>query len=435
MNIITTLISSIPIALANLYIFTKINKKKLNLKTYIFVFLFLTIGYGVNTFLVPPFLKPIISFLLMCCVNYFFFELNNKLTFLYSFYASALFLISEVIFGMIMMGIFKGINMMEYNTTNLGCFVSNTIVAVISIVLINMYKIVKFIPNIAKNLVTLKTSSVILLLSLLFVSINILFFLFYYKYVLNASVMYATIAILFVIYTVIILFYMRTMDNYNQVKERYTVSLKGLKEYEKILERYRIETHENKNHLNIISEMKDIKDVKKYVKTMLNKVPEENDRLLNKVALIPEGGLRAVFYTKLMIMEEENIEYSFNVGRKIHAKDFLEMDDQCLLDICNIINVFLDNAIHSTLLSSKPMMLIDITSDCDEIEIFISNSYEGEIKVSDVKKNGFTTKGDGHGYGLTLVEETLNRNSRLTNETLIKEDIFNQILKIKIKGC
>lgn len=435
MNLFVTLISSMPVALANIYVLTKINKMKLDLRSNLLVFFLLTIVFGINTLISFPIIRPIISYILFFIINKTLFKKNTKLTLLYSFYTSALFLLAEIVFVLIVLSFLGNIDMMKFSSTILGCLISNSVVSIISIILINFYGLIRWFPNVAKNLVTLKTSTVLLLLSLLFVSINVLFFMFYYEYVINAFAMYIIIAILFVVYTVIMLFYMKAMDNYNQVKERYTVSLKSLIEYEKILERYRVETHENKNHLNIIGEMKDIKDVEKYVKTMLNKVPEENEKLLNKVSLIPEGGLRAVFYTKLMLMEESKIDYGFKVGRKIHVEDFIEMDDQCLLDICNIINVFLDNAIHSTILSSKPMILIDVTSDEEEIEIFISNSYEGEVKLEEVKKSGYTTNGDGHGYGLTLVNETLKKNNRLTNETIVKDNIFNQILRIKIKDA
>lgn len=45
---------------------------------------------------------------------------------------------------------------------------------------------------------------------------------------------------------------------------------------------------------------------------------------------------------------------------------------------------------------------------------------------------GYTTKENGHGYGLSLVREIIESNDRLSSEREIKDNIFKQILKIKM---
>ena len=45
----------------------------------------------------------------------------------------------------------------------------------------------------------------------------------------------------------------------------------------------------------------------------------------------------------------------------------------------------------------------------------------------------YTTKGDGHGYGLTLVNKILSEETgKLENEKSINRDTFTQTLKIKM---
>ena len=51
-------------------------------------------------------------------------------------------------------------------------------------------------------------------------------------------------------------------------------------------------------------------------------------------------------------------------------------------------------------------------------------------KISNAK---YTTKGDGHGYGLILVNNLLEEEpNRLENEKSINRDTFTQTLKIKM---
>ena len=45
---------------------------------------------------------------------------------------------------------------------------------------------------------------------------------------------------------------------------------------------------------------------------------------------------------------------------------------------------------------------------------------------------GYTTKENGHGYGLSLAREIIESNDRLSSEREIKDNIFKQILKIKM---
>ena len=65
--------------------------------------------------------------------------------------------------------------------------------------------------------------------------------------------------------------------------------------------------------------------------------------------------------------------------------------------------------------------------------IKVSNNFSGKIDISRINDEGYTTKSNGHGYGLTLVKEIINNNSNLEHETELNKKVFSQILKITYK--
>ena len=45
---------------------------------------------------------------------------------------------------------------------------------------------------------------------------------------------------------------------------------------------------------------------------------------------------------------------------------------------------------------------------------------------------GFTTKGDGHGYGLSLVKKIVSESDVFVNERQVNNNIFKQIIKVDL---
>ena len=53
------------------------------------------------------------------------------------------------------------------------------------------------------------------------------------------------------------------------------------------------------------------------------------------------------------------------------------------------------------------------------IMVKFSNNYIGNIDTNKIFDNGYTTKGRGHGYGLSLVRDIVKNNTILENKTEI----------------
>ena len=225
----------------------------------------------------------------------------------------------------------------------------------------------------------------------------------------------------------------------NETKEKYNSTLKNLVEYEDMIDKYRVSNHENKNQLQMIRTMIHQKDknVEKYIDNLLDNVYMVNEKLMMDVSMLPSG-IKATIYTKMVMMENKRIKYKLNVDRKIRYVDFFDIDTnvEISLKMCDILSVFLDNAIEEIENKKDPEIYIELFYDekDEELTFEISNKiYNKEIEVNKLSEKGYTTKSNGHGYGLALVKEIVSANSNLENKTIIKNNIFTQRLTLKLK--
>jgi len=84
------------------------------------------------------------------------------------------------------------------------------------------------------------------------------------------------------------------------------------------------------------------------------------------------------------------------------------------------------------LLCKNKEVLIELFLDSkDNFNISITNTYQGNIELSKIDDKGYTTKGNGRGYGLTLAASLLDKHKKMTNVRKIDKKTFNQTIIIK----
>ncbi len=254
---------------------------------------------------------------------------------------------------------------------------------------------------------------------------------------LPLPIVLTTNVIMAVVFISIIIASTKIKDNYNKINSKYETSISSLKEYEVMIDKFRIDTHENKNEFltirNMIKDDIDKETIIKYIDKLIDNKIKDNDKIMKKTAKIPAGGLRATIYSKLCLMDTLKIKYELNISRDVRTTDLIDLDEDLTLKICKILGVFLDNAIEAVKKLRKKEISVEIYSLDNNLCVDVTNNFKGNLdleKMSDVK---YTTKGDGHGYGLTLVNKLLEEeHEKLENEKSINRDTFTQTLKIKM---
>lgn len=232
--------------------------------------------------------------------------------------------------------------------------------------------------------------------------------------------------------SIMIFIFLKENNKYIEMSEKYNVSLNSIRGYENMIESNRVNNHEVRNQFLMLRGMSKNKKLNTYIDSILNKNISTNEDLLNKVIKIPSGGLRGLIYTKLIKMQDNNINYEVHVDKRVNSRKFSKIDSNTMVDICKIIGVFLDNAIECVSKLKKKNISIEFYVEKNDIIICITNNFEGKIDFDRLGIVGYTTKGKGRGYGLRLVKEILNTNNYLENTRELYNDNFTQNLKIKM---
>ena len=250
----------------------------------------------------------------------------------------------------------------------------------------------------------------------------------------DIKVVIIVFTILFILTLTVLLVDLKVRNEYEEAKEKYANTSKNLTEYEDMLDKYRINNHENKNQLQMIRHMIKQKDKKidDYIDNLVNNVYLEKENLLMEVSIIPAGGLRAAIYSKLVLMEDNEIKYVLNIDHDLRNISFFEKNTSLTLKVCNILGIFLDNAIEEVNLHNDKLINIDIYLDCKKVIFEISNQIKSNIEIDKIYNKKYTTKKKGHGYGLSLARDIINSDKRIVNNVEIVDSIFTQYLEIDI---
>jgi two-component system sensor histidine kinase AgrC len=208
---------------------------------------------------------------------------------------------------------------------------------------------------------------------------------------------------------------------------KYHTSLDTLQAQESIISDYRILNHENKNNLMTIKSLSKSKKVNKYIDSLLNQQEKLKNKIIDETLKLPEGGIRGLIYNKLTLIKEYNIPYYLNVDKKINYKSLSNISDEDIVDVCQILGVFIDNAIDESNLIDDKQINIDLHLNNNEFIISIANHYNKKLNINNLK----TTKGKGHGYGLKLVKKIIESNNKIHTKKEINKDLFIQKIYIK----
>ncbi len=269
----------------------------------------------------------------------------------------------------------------------------------------------------------------------LFISIsNLLYVSIYYKE--DTIIRLFSNLLLIAVYLFLIIKSLNIKVKYKEVSDKYTNTIRALKEYEKMMDFYKVNNHENKNNFLTIRNMlsEDDEKIKNFIDNIIDNRIMDDEKLNMESSNIPEGGIRAVIYSKLLEMKNKKIKFDLETDFKIRRFNLENTKDKTMLDICNILGVFLDNAIHASAdMGDKAYVKVTLTMKDDDLCISIKNKFKGTIDVEKIDKVGYSTKGSGHGYGLSLVKNILGENRNLINKRKLTKNTFEQILIIKNK--
>jgi hypothetical protein len=434
------IVISVIFTIASLY---KLNNKKLDLKDkdfYIGAAIYIIIQVILDNGFFPT-LKPFLGFICLIFICWQIFEKDliqsmTSTTFLYIaiLISEFIIIVSIVIIGGITNSSSLSSMIDLINSNVFFTFCINLGISVTLYHLCNIKRVINLYTYMDHFLCQKKFSRVYPLLAPIFLFILFSFGVVYFSNNLISKISVFFFLFLLTLYVIITNFKIST--EYEKTKEKYANTSKSLLEYEDMIDKYRVNNHENKNQLQMIRNMirQNDKTVEKYIDNLLDTVYMVNEALMMDVTIIPAGGLRATIYSKLVTMDNSHIKHVLNIDHKLRQIDFFENNPEVTLKLCNLLSIFIDNAIDEVNLQEEKIINIDMYLDDEDTIIFeITNRYISKFNIEKIYDKKYTTKSKGHGYGLTLAKEIIDCEPRICNKTTLDDNIFNQILIVDIK--
>ena len=421
------------ITLVNIYIWSKLLNIEMNFKSFknCLLILVLMIFMILNYYYTNEFFKILSITLIMTIVCKLIFNINIKEAIITTIVSQFIIMISEFIFAGIVT-LMTSVSGEDFVNSYFKNLMSNLVISLNAFMLIQFKFGKKLFHFLNKIIVLIKKYDMAILMLILIISVNFLEARIYYKIDLIWILIINTLLI--IIYSFIIVKIVKTKNDYLMVFNKYNVSANSLKEYQDIVNKYRIDNHENENQLRILKNKIEFNNESavEYINMILKTRIKDNKKILNKANVIPESDLKLLIYSKMMTMDQKNIKCFLRFDKEIKTADLIELGNDLINDICKIIGVYLDNAIEAVEELNEKEIKIELYKDNNDLFISISNNFIGQVDLNKINTPGYTTKSDGHGFGLSLVEKILCKNKKLSNQLHVNENVFKQVLKIQI---
>ncbi|MBR2708201.1 MAG: GHKL domain-containing protein [Bacilli bacterium] len=408
-------------------------EKESNIKKDIKKIIIITLTTNTISYIIEQPARLLITYLILIIINYYLYSKKIKKSILSVAISEATIWISEFSFVLFMNAIFgKNIdNMMENNYIFI---ILNLYVLIISLFFLKA-KVPQKIFKIFNSPRYISNKMEPIIYSMMIIIVVITSTVQSHMDFPLVSIL-TTNTIMAIIFILIIIKFANVKSNYNKINDKYQTSITSLKEYETMIDKFRVNTHENKNELLTIRNMIKNNDKKsiEYIDKLVDNKIKDNEKIMYQTSKIPEGGLRATIYSKLCVMEKYKIKYKLDISKNVRTVDLINLDEEVILNICKILGVFMDNSIEAVKNLKKKEINIELYVIDEELYIDITNNFKGNIDISKIGHERHTTKGENHGYGLLLVNKIINENKKyLENENSINGEYFTQTLKIKIK--
>ena len=240
------------------------------------------------------------------------------------------------------------------------------------------------------------------------------------------------VMVVFVVFSLIYVIYNKFQRQ--AMEDKYNESMEYVLRYEKIINEQGKKNHEYNNQLMVIKGyVNNPERLTEYLEEVIGDHRTGQNYTVKQLGFLPDGSVKGLLYHKLSKMEDNNIKYYLYVDQNIKDKDIESFDLKTYRDLTKLLGVFLDNAIDAALKSEEKEIEVELKDKNDCLLLTISNTYDKNIDINKVGKSGFTTKGVGHGFGLSIVKDIARTNSEIETFSSKESDKFIQTAMIYYK--
>lgn len=431
MNLLNLILSGIVSGTMSYFSIKNLSKIKFDVKnmlTYVLILIPLLLIVYICFDGITRLLLNIIFTIMALYLSIFKKDISNSV--FYALTYEMLVFISEFILSVFILKLFK-FNSIEYYNAPFSLLISS----ILNCLLVYMLSKINFISkNIRKLNELIKKNNkdwiyiiLVMILMVIFMSFNMYKMnstLEYYIYI--ATIIFVVVSFVYVIYNK---FQRQAME------DKYNESMEYVLRYEKIINEQGKKNHEYNNQLMVIKGyINKPERLSEYLDEVIGEHKTGQNYTVKQLGFLPDGGVKGLLYHKLSKMEDNNIKYYLYVDQNLKDKDIESFDLKTYRDLTKLLGVFLDNAIDAALKSEEKEIEVELKDKDDCLLLTISNTYDKNTDINKVGKSGFTTKGVGHGFGLSIVKDIAKTNSEIETFSSKESDKFIQTAMIYYKN-
>lgn len=285
--------------------------------------------------------------------------------------------------------------------------------------------------NIQINNNRLFLTIVYLLITLFYILTNLYFYTSFSQLIKPSFIVVNSIVI--VVYFVLTLYTTynsQKLFNYTEENQNLKLYISSIDSLLNELKRFR---HNYSNTLTSIQGFSNASDLEG-LKIFLSELIETHQNTKNidtfDFTKVSNPALKSIFLSKLSTALSKNIKVMFAYEANITNMQIH------ISDLCEILGVFLDNAIEECENLDLKNRRIEVFTDIvnDYFVLIVSNTFLDEPDISKIFKKDFSSKSGGNrGIGLYTVRTILDSYPHVILNTFVERNLFIQELQIKIK--
>lgn len=400
MNLLNLILSAVLSGIMSYVAIVNISGKTKNLKSFIsYLLIFLPLLFIPYIFF-SDVTKLILSILFIIISLYFsIFKKDISNSVYYTIVYELLVFICEIIISVVFVSIFK-INISGYEKFQFSLLIFS-ICNCLMVYLLSKIKVLN--KSIQKlNLIISKNQKDWVYIIIIIILLS--FLIVFNKNNLGSGINYYINAgmVIFIIASFVYVIYNKFQMQ--AIEDKYNESMEYVLRYEKIINEQGKKNHEYNNQLMVIKGyINKPERLSEYLDEVIGEHKTGQNYTVKQLGFLPDGGVKGLLYHKLSKMEDNNIKYYLYVDQNLKDKDIESFDLKTYRDLTKLLGVFLDNAIDAALKSEEKEIEVELKDKDDCLLLTISNTYDKNTDINKVGKSGFTTKGVGHGFGLSIV--------------------------------
>lgn len=430
MNLLNLILSGIVSCLFSYFSIISLSKTKINYKKLLIYFIFFIPTILLTYLYFEGITRLALNILFMIMglyISLFRKEISDSVY--YTLAYEMLAFVSEFVISVIILVLFK-FNANMYSNFPFSLLISSilncSLVYSLTKVSFISKNIRKFNDIIKKNNKDWVYIILVMFLMILLMTVN--------RYKMNSTMEYY-ICILIIIFVVVSFVYVIYNKFQRQaIEDKYNESMEYVLKYEKIINDQGKKNHEYNNQLMVIKGyINNPERLSEYLDEVIGEHKTGQNYTVKQLGFLPDGGVKGLLYHKLSKMEDNNIKYYLYVDQNLKDKDIESFDLKTYRDLTKLLGVFLDNAIDAALKSEEKEIEVELKDKDDCLLLTISNTYDKNTDINKVGKSGFTTKGVGHGFGLSIVKDIVKTNSEIETFSSKESDKFIQTAMVYYK--